>query len=328
MSDTLPIWLCSVCGTALGATGGCEACGTMRGSPKPAPATELRVVAVRCTFPCRACGFDSPLDVLSGDGGAHCLKCGLHQTFPVEAWNVALSRLHAIADLAGPDPEGAERDAVWSIVPSGLAHLRVSQAVVPIHEGLLTATAGPGHPLCEACGCPVDIVVDDVGLLSTTCPGCQATASYACQTDALGVPVLGAIGPEHRIDRLDATRTSDQFHCGSCGAPLPVDGLGRLVACPYCQAVSRIPVQQLQGLSAPPPPDVWFLVFQGPSERRRQLLREKAGPDGDVALESPPRGGSRVGYRALHLGGTAFAMATGSLLALAGWGVWFAGLHL
>jgi hypothetical protein len=316
--------LCATCGTALAKTGGCEACGSVRAQPKQAPKTKLLVVALRCTFPCRACGFDSPLDQLDGSGGAHYLKCGLHQTFPVAGWNKALPRMHAVADLAGPDPEGSQRDPLWSIAPSGFEHLRTSAAVISVREGTLKAEVGAGHPLCEACGVPVHITVDGPGLLSTECPGCQATASYACQTDAFDVPVVGAIGPEHRVDRADATRSAGAFLCGSCGAPLPVDGLGRLVGCPYCQAVSRIPVQQLQGLAAPPPPDVWFVVFDGASADRERLLRTHDALKGDLALEPPPRGGSKIGHYVVRIVGTAAAFTIGAGLAIGAWALSYA----
>ncbi len=311
--------VCGMCGTSLPAHGGCEACGAVRDAPPTPPETDWLLVGVRCTFPCKACGFDSPLDSLDGSGSAVCLKCGMHQVFDVKFWNAALPRLHAIPDLAGPDPEGSRRDPEWSIVPTGYADLRQSRAVVSLREGRLKIDAGPGHPLCETCREPVAVVVEDAGTVNTLCPGCGDAATYACSPEDFGFPVVGAIGPEHRIDRKQARQESNQFFCGSCGAPLPVDGLGRLVSCEYCQAVSRIPVEKLQGLASPPPPDLWWLVFEGPSRKRRQLLRLLSGETDDLQIEDAERDRPTVVDRILGIAVTAVALFLGASLAIPVW---------
>jgi len=314
--------LCGTCGSGLARHGGCGACGAVRTGVKTAPETDLLVAGVRCTFPCRACGFDSPLDELDGDGSAVCLKCGMHQTFPVDAWNAALGRLHALADLAGPDPEGSTRDPRWSIAPSGYQDIGDTQTVRTIEEGALTARATPGHPLCQQCGDPVRIVVEDEGMLKTSCASCGSTANYACQPSQFTAPIVGVIGQEHRTDQADATQQEGSFMCGGCGGPLPVDGLGRLVKCRFCQVVSRIPVQKLQGLKEPPPPDVWWLVFQGPSAERTRLLRGAPGEDGG-GIEDPPvvrSSGVNIGLRVL---GPTVALGIGGVIAVAVWAVAF-----
>jgi hypothetical protein len=311
--------VCERCGTALPARGGCEACGAIRKKPRTPPETDWLIIGVRCTFPCKACGFDSPLDALDGSGSAVCLKCGLHQVFDVSHWNALLPQLHAIADLAGPAAEGSRRDPQWSIVPTGFADLRRTRAVVPLSEGRLKIEAGPGHPLCETCREPVAVVVEAAGTVNTLCPGCGDAATYASTPSDFAVPVVGAIGPEHRVDRAEAKHESDQFFCGSCGAPLQVDGRGRLGQCDYCQAVSRIRVEQLQGLAAPPPPDLWWLVFEGPSEKRRQLLREVAGETDDLAIEDPQRDRPSVLDRLLRVAAMLVALGLGASLALPLW---------
>ncbi len=308
--------LCGTCGTALRQHGPCVVCGARRPSPPiPTPSEELLILGVRCTFPCRACGFDSPLDQLDLSGSAVCLKCGLHQAFPASAWEQVVSELHAVADLAGPDPEGAERDPVWSIAPSGYEQLGVTESVRAVHAGPLTVHAGPGHPLCEACEKPVSVLSKGKGELATHCKSCGAEASYSSPAADLSPSLLGVIGPEHRSDQLDARMESSKFHCGGCGGPLPVDGLGRLVRCEFCQVVSRIPIAALQGLAAPPPPDVWWFVFQGPSDTRVGLLLERS--DDALTLEDPEYAPFSKPRAAFRFFGTTVALVIGTLIAFA-----------
>ncbi|MCB9678127.1 MAG: hypothetical protein H6737_23705 [Alphaproteobacteria bacterium] len=311
--------VCQMCGTALPETGGCEACGAVRGTPHTPPETRWLLVGVRCRFTCKACGFDSPLDSLDGSGSAVCLKCGLHQVFDVTHWNALLPGLHAIPDLAGPKPEGSRSDPHWSIAPTGFADLRQTRAVVALSQGRLQIEAGPGHPLCETCREPVEIVIEKPGEVNTLCPGCGDAATYASKPADFKVPVVGAIGPEHRVDRAQARQESDGFLCGSCGAPLQVDGRGRLVRCGYCQAVSRIRVEQLQGLATPPPPDLWWLVFEGPSEKRRQLLREIGGEEDDQSIEDAEHDRPSALDHVVRIAVTGVAIAVGAALVLPLW---------
>lgn len=309
--------LCDVCGTGLPAAGGCEACGAARPS-RPAESEgfgELRLVGVRCTFPCRACGFDSPLDQIDASGGVTCLKCGLHQAFPDDAWGNLLSAAHAVADLAGPEPEGAERDAVWSIARSERAARAATTTVHTLVSGPLTALTGAGHPLCTSCTHPVAVEVVGDGNVLTQCSECGEVASYASPGPAMYIGFVGAIGPEHRTDQPAATRQEDAFHCADCGAPLPVDGLGRLVKCAYCATVSRIPVASLQGLKDPPPPDLWWLVFRGPSPARKRLL---LGHDEPVDLQAPPTAPGAAD-RILRFVLTTVALVLGGGVAVLAW---------
>jgi hypothetical protein len=184
---------------------------------------------------------------------------------------------------------------------------------------MLSVLAGPGHPLCDACHGVLEVTVEAPGAASGVCQTCSAVEHHRALLEGLPKGLIAVVGPEHRDDRPDAGHDSDRFQCGACGAPLPVDGLGRLVRCAYCQGVSRIPVVQLQGLSAPPPPDIWWLGFEGPSEERARLLRDLAGAVDDALIEEPPYAAFSLPRLAVRLAGSTLALALGTALALFGW---------
>lgn len=328
------VQLCGGCGSALPkGTRACPGCGAGTGGAFEAALDERLILGVWCTFQCRSCGFASPLDALDASGGAFCLKCGLHQRFPVQSWVDALAWAHGVADLAGPSPEGRHPDARWSIRGENpFADLAVSRfkathaqsGTLPDGAGHVPRTlkvdAAIGHPLCDTCHKPVAVEVGGRGQVHTRCAGCGETASYETPADVLALAegLVGVIALEHRVDRPEAGRGAAQsFTCGSCGGPLPVNGTSRLVSCGFCQKVSRIPLVALQGLAAPPPPDHWWWIFEGRSTQRATLLRERDEPAGtDRKIADPPRSlawdARRVARLAFLLGGATAALAVGT----------------
>jgi hypothetical protein len=288
------------------------------------------LVGALCTFQCRGCGFRSPLDSLRADGGAVCLKCGLHQAFSVDSWPAVLEVGHAAADLCGPEPEGREQHDAWSIAgfnpyaDVGVTRTTVTREAHGVQDGVkrsLRAVLGPGHPVCSDCGAPVEVAVPAPGSVLTACASCGDTAEYHLDDQALALheALVGVIAAQHRVDKDDASiDAANTFHCSSCAGPLEVDGAARLVTCPFCSSVSRIPAEKLQGLDQPPPPDHWWWVFAGSSATRRQLLD---GMDEPQKVTAPPRAsGGGVGSiprMGMRLAGPALAATIGLVVAAA-----------
>src|SRR5262245_44848647 len=110
--------VCKTCGVVAPVNGtACEVC--------RAPLAQVRVAAPalpndqywaagRAAFTCNSCRFLAPLDSLDADGAVECAHCGLRQRFDIEDWQPALELAHAVADLAGPNPEGrSPHPAIW-----------------------------------------------------------------------------------------------------------------------------------------------------------------------------------------------------------------------
>ena len=76
--------------------------------------------------------------------------------------------------------------------------------------------------------------------------------------------------------------------CPSCGAPLDLRGGDRTLKCQFCSTFCRVPgrflLRQGQGTIEP---ETWWLLFNGPSKKRR-ALEGGVGVGKPKELELPP----------------------------------------
>ncbi len=254
----------------------------------PPLAPETAWVAIRCAFTCNSCRFLAPLDALDADGAVECAHCGLRQRFDVEAWTLGLGFAHAVADLAGPLPEGRNpHPIVW--IGSENPHLAVGTTRTFGHAtfGALAIDAAPGHPVCGRCSEPLGLSVPEPGSVETLCPRCGDRARHTTSDAAVALypPLVAAVSEEHRSDRPKARASATAagvvtLSCPSCGAPLDLRETGTVHTCGYCRTSVIVPHQSVaRALRRTPEPSIFWVLMQGPSEARRDLL---AAPAPDV----------------------------------------------
>ncbi len=253
---------------------------------------DLYWVAVKCGFTCNQCKFLAPLDGLDADGAVDCAHCGLRQRFDATAWGAALGFAHAVGDLAGPNPEGRAPDPViWIGDLNPHAAVGVSKAFAHAGEasGALDIHAAPGHPVCRRCRVPLSTSVSTPGTVTTRCPTCSEEASYTLvdASRAAYSGLIAAVADEHRTDRPRAQPMPTQsgvvaIKCPGCGAPLSVQGTEKVQTCAYCKASCFVAGKNLaRFLNRTPEPEVWWVLFQGPSGERSKLTA--AEPEAEAA---------------------------------------------
>ncbi len=312
MAPTPPTSICKCCGVVAPTSGtACAACKRPLAEVRievHSHAPELYWVAVRCGFTCNSCKFLAPLDALDADGAVECAHCGLRQRFEVGSWTDALAFAHAIGDLAGPSPEGRNpHPTLWIGSENPYAAVGEKITFTRIESGALTLDATPGHPVCRACHVPVAVTVTGPGAVSTRCPQCAATATYAMEDAArhLHDGLVAVVADEHRNDRLRATATATQagvmaLKCPACGAPLGVPDGGGIATCTFCKAACIVPARvRMRARNETPEPDVWWMLFQGPSNKRKQLEaptgEDTAGVAAAITLFKPGANKTPIG---------------------------------
>lgn len=262
---------------------------------------------IRTELTCRQCGSKSPIDEPDVDGTVTCLSCGTVQAFDVDAWEDAFKHAHAVADLAGPSPEGRNPTPGTSIAgqnpftPIGISNttgtleltgMSISGGVMRTRN--LTIQASPGHPLCGICHTPVDAQVSGT-TIQTRCPTCSDAAQYRMPDgvrEQYGA-VVCTICDEHRTDRPEARMNATSagmvvaLHCPSCGGAIDVNVGEHFATCKFCKTACRIPARTLlslkKGTGKPRP---WWVMFRGPSPKRQELEEMGANP---YAVRSAPR---------------------------------------
>lgn len=276
--------VCRCCGVIAPESGtACAVCKRPLGEVRvsvPAQALDRFWVAVRCGFTCNSCKFLAPLDALDADGAVECAHCGLRQRFDVSAWSAALEHAHAVGDLAGPAPEGrSPHPTLWIGSENPHAAIGATATFASIESGVLSVEAAPGHPVCRACQVPVAVTVTAAGAVATRCPRCQGTATYATDDAARATSgaLIAVVADEHRSDRPRAQATATQsgviaLKCPACGAPLGVPDRGGIATCTFCKAACIVPARvRTRARNETPEPDVWWILFQGTSPKRREL---------------------------------------------------------
>jgi hypothetical protein len=208
----------------------------------------------------------------------------------VSTWQPALHFAHGVGDLAGPAPEGrSPHPTLW--IGSENPHAKIGDtgtfAQLPEGEaGVLAIDAAPGYPVCAACHVPLQVTLTDGGGCTSTCARCGAKAVYALPDSArnLDETLVTAVADEHRTDCPRAQRTATQagvvaLACPSCGGPLRLQGTARLQVCTFCNVNCIVPARHFaRKEGVPREPDVFWLLFRGPSPRRTELEKPVPNP--------------------------------------------------
>lgn len=294
--------VCRRCGVIAPVTGThCEVCRQPLASVRvnaPAQPVDQCWVAVRCGFTCNSCRFLAPLDGLDADGAVECAHCGLRQRFDVELWGQALAFAHSVGDLSGPSREGRNpHPTIW--IGSENPHAATGASRTFEHEnfGTLSVDASPGHPICDRCLEPLAVTCPGRGVAQASCARCGDRAEHRVSDAALAEysGLAAVISDEQRSDRPAAALTANatgviSLNCPSCGAPLDVAGTGTVQTCRYCHVTCIVPHKSLsRALRKTPEPTLFWLLFQGLSSQRSELLR------------SPEKGHDGAGKKALAL---------------------------
>lgn len=226
---------------------------------------------VACDFRCSGCASWVPLAGFSSDGGAICVLCNVTTALPLFFWRVVLTHAHAVADLAGPDPEGRAPIAGVTIGRTNpYRDVGMDDVDVPgdasredddVPRGL---RAGPGHPLCDDCLAPIE---GDPSALA--CPRCKRPARSA-------LPAVSS-----RIDRglhaivvtggpsASATLGVVALRCPTCSGALTLAPGQTQATCRFCQTTSLVN----RGAPSEPLPRGAFFLFTGPSAKRTALSK-------------------------------------------------------
>lgn len=253
--------------------------------PRPDGAYWARVVL---EYSCAACKAYWPLAAFDAEGRAVGAICGHVQDFPIFFWRVVLAHAHAVADLAGPDPEGrggapgASGESVAAENPFKDVGLSTSSAEgdamrddADVPRGL---RAGPGVPVCPSCLASID--PDFVGGELVCGCGWRAQgvlAKTASKVNRGLVTVLGApLGPSRGGARPGAEGpTLVALRCPTCSGPVTLDAGASLASCSFCKTTSIVARPAPVPAAKPDAPTAelacWFL-FRGPSAKRKSLL--------------------------------------------------------
>lgn len=272
----------------------CRSCRDERGAPVGPVEVARRVddaswAHVAFEWACAGCSRRVPFTSLADDGRAVCPGCGHAQELPALLWRTVLRHAHAVADLAGPDPEGglAGRPSIGAL--NALKGLGVDAREAP-GERLRLAddvpselVAGPGHPIC-ACGSPVD-------------PRWRG-GPHRCScgvTHSGEVPLSVRRGMPRGVAALVVDRplvtapagprgAAVALECPRCHAPLDAPEGARRAVCKYCGTTAAIVDPAAPATAAPTTapspspaaaPRLWIL-FRGPSSTRAELESKAA----------------------------------------------------
>jgi DNA-directed RNA polymerase subunit RPC12/RpoP len=220
---------------------------------------------------CAGCTQRVPLTSLAGDGRAVCPSCRHTQELPALIWRTALRHAHAVADMAGPDPEGGAvgRPPIATLNPFKEVGIERADApgerLRPADDTPTNLVAGPGHPIC-ACG----------ALIEPSWRGgshmCSCGASYSGEIPALVRRAMHRALVTLIVDRPRAARGAAvvSLECPRCHAPLDAPEGVRRVTCKYCGASAAIVDPSAPSPSRSPMSRLWVL-FRGPSAARTDL---------------------------------------------------------
>jgi LSD1 subclass zinc finger protein len=277
--------ICGGCGAGAAARRtACGVCSVAFPTPRlRAPASGVRYwVAVRGGFTCRSCGFLAPLDHLPVDGAVECASCGLRQAFQTGALAPALAHAHAVGDLAGPSSEGrTPHPRLYIGADNPFKSVAVDRAFDDFSTSIdgrpVRLEAGPGHPICKTCHVPLETNAAG-GVVATRCPRCNEEARFALPEGIaeLAPGLVGVVAADHsdkpRAKQVVGAGGVVALACPACGAPLAGTGGERSIACAFCKAVALIPARAAaQTSEGSPKPSLWWLLFEGASDKRVEL---------------------------------------------------------
>ncbi len=305
---------CAICGAAIGTS--LEAV--------PPRADGARFVQVQTTLTCRTCASPTPIDPLD-DEPIQCGRCSTVQAIDEDAWREMLAHAHAVADLAGLDPARAGLPAnPHASIGTEHTSATLRREGMQISGGVMRTrntaiSAAPGHPLCTACGSPLEAVTEGEGA-ATRCPGCGDIARYrmppTIRARAPGLEL--AIADDHRTDRPEAQLHATSagmvvaLRCPGCGGNLEVAQGAHFATCQFCKTSARIPSRTLLALKkdAPDAPR-WWLLFSGESAARRDMLGARGAAIGDDDEDDEDDDDDRPRRRRRPRGGTGLELPEG-----------------
>lgn len=225
---------------------------------------------------CGGCTQRVPLASLADDGCAVCPTCGHKQELPALLWRIALRHAHAVADMAGPDPEGGAvgRPLIATLNPFRMVGIERADApgerLRPADDTPTNLVAGPGHPIC-ACGALIEPRWRG-GSHTCTCGARHSGEIPALVRRAMPRGVVALVFDRPRAARGAAVIA---LECPRCNAPLNAPEGVRRVTCKYCGASAAIVDPAVPPLPRSPGSRLWIL-FRGPSIARTEL-EAKAG---------------------------------------------------
>lgn len=306
--------VCAACGIVAPRPGlPCEGCAGTAVTKAPERRGALYFVQLRAQFQCRGCGRLAPLDAVELGGLARCASCGLTQAVDPGTWPEGLAFAHAVGDLAvGEGLHPHPRWAVGDANPHRAIGVDAASEVLMLDgvrrvDGLevrrtLRLRAASGHPLCDTCHTPLQVDLASEGQARTRCPGCGASARYDVPAGVLAAcrGLRGVLADAQREDLSDARSAVDDgivaLSCPGCGAPLRVEGHAHTAVCPFCHLTCRIPSTAPAASAAEVSPVPFWVLYGGPSARRRELERPT---DGDaLTIDLPPPVPAPTGLRA------------------------------
>ncbi len=294
---------------------------------RPEPPEGRVWASVWCWFRCPTCAVDVPVD----DFAAELVPCpGCGTSHGLRGLRRAFDHAHAVADLAGPDPEGRFPDGRVSIaadnpfkafgVLQSVSEDRRDELVTEdgVRRAAVSVRVAPGHPLCDECNTPLSVTADG-GTLTAHCTGCSARFRSRVAPAALAAlgAVAGVLSAAHREDRPEAAVERDdddapvRFRCPDCTTALGDPAGRRTLTCEMCRLVCVVPAAhwRVRPGDAIPLQRAWVL-FEGPSRLRDELSRQvrrraehtvrtistprPPPPDGRQSTPTPPPPAARV----------------------------------
>lgn len=193
--------ICAGCGVvAPSARTTCSQCqAALRGAPLVVTYSPKSLYCARALaeFRCGACTSWTPIDGIHVGDAIECNRCGLMQRWREQAWQELVAETRGIADLARSSLQGDTLNPYRDIGVERTSFL--FQETIGEHS--LRAWLTPGHPVCERCHVPLDLVAEGEQL-RTRCPSCADAIRYAAPIPHPNPHSLrGALALAHRTDR-------------------------------------------------------------------------------------------------------------------------------
>lgn len=225
---------------------------------------------VRCEYHCAGCKSWVPLASFGSSGDSTCVLCNHPQAQPLFFWRVVLKHAHAVADLAGPDPEGRAPTPGVSIATKnpykelGVDAAEIAGDAMREDDDVPRALfAGPGHPPCDECLTPLE---GDATALA--CPRCKRPARTVLPKLAATVNrALRAIVVTGGA--ASVTPGVVALRCPTCSGALTLAEGATQATCRFCQTTSLVN----RAAPSAPLPLATFFLFAGPSAKRTELSK-------------------------------------------------------
>lgn len=208
------------------------------------------------------------------------MQCGSYQRLDDDVWPRALEFAHAVADLAGPQPEGRyAHPEVW--IGDDNPHKKIgrTETFAEQKQERFQIDVSPGHPICKTCKALEHVSVQQ-NVLTVRCARCQANGRFGTPPEITEMArgLVAVCAEAHRLDMRavqvsGATAGLQALACPTCGANLPPVNQ-HTVECTYCHATAFVPPHgRVRGKGHLVRPIVFWVAFHGPSQARLSLAR-------------------------------------------------------